>query len=205
MADEPIRASLNVVLDDVTVRRPAPPDTYLGVANAMMPGVEQLAAARPCCHLAHALVASHVLECTLKACLSCNGDDRDLKDHALRHNLVELWGKAQQAGLDIPPTPPDWVKFLSQIHGSRPHRAETTEKTKARVSGPCLVMLANIASGLRWRLYECVGPSSGRDASRYGPPPDGCLWPELQNRPTPEVIRAARRRRFGRTVRPIRT
>ena len=45
MADEPIRASLNVVLDDVTVRRPAPPDTYLGVANAMMPGVEQLAAA----------------------------------------------------------------------------------------------------------------------------------------------------------------
>lgn len=117
MAEEPIRTSLNVVLDDVTVRRPAPPDTYLGVANAMMPGVEQLAAARPCCHLAHALVASHVLECTLKACLSCNGDDRDLKDHALRHNLVELWGKAQQAGLDIPPTPPDWVKILSQIHG----------------------------------------------------------------------------------------
>ena len=60
---------------------------------------------------------------------------------------------------------------ISSSDGSRPHRAETTEKTKARVSGPCLVMLANIASGLRWRLYECVGPSSGRDASRYGPPP----------------------------------
>lgn len=116
MADEPIRAGLNVVLDDLTVRRPGPPDTYLGVANSMIRGVEQLAAASPCCHLAHALVASHVLECTLKACLSCDGDDSHLKIPALRHNLVELWVKAHQEGLAIPETPPDWVQTLSDIH-----------------------------------------------------------------------------------------
>ena len=52
---------------------------------------------------------------------------------------------------------------ISCSDGHRPHPLETPGKTKARVSGPCLVMLANIASELRWRLYECDGPSLGSE------------------------------------------
>ncbi len=52
---------------------------------------------------------------------------------------------------------------ISRPHGHRPHPLETPVKTKARVSGPCSVSLVNIASELRWRLYECVGPSPESD------------------------------------------
>ena len=43
--------------------------------------------------------------------------------------------------------------------GSLPSILETPEKTMARVSGPCSVLLVSVASELCWRLYECVGPS----------------------------------------------
>ncbi len=99
---------------------PGPPDTYLGVANSMIRGVEQLAAANPCCHLAHALVACHVLECALKACLSCDGDDSHLKTPGRCDTT--LWGygiKRITRAWKSRVTPfPDWVQTLSHIHNN---------------------------------------------------------------------------------------
>ena len=95
---------------------PRPPDTYLGVAYAMIGGVRGLAAANPCSSMALALVSSHVLECALKAYLSRDGDDRRVRKADVRHNLVRLWELSVAEGLGIEPNPPSWVVMLSRIH-----------------------------------------------------------------------------------------
>lgn len=95
---------------------PRPPDTYLGVAYAMIGGVRDLSAANPCSLMALALVSSHVLECALKAYLSRDGDDRRVRKADVRHNLVRLWELSVAEGLGIEPNPPSWVVMLSRIH-----------------------------------------------------------------------------------------
>lgn len=108
----------SIVLDDVTVVPSAPPHTYLGVANSMIRGVEILAQASPTSPLSLALVASHALECTLKAYLSRDGADARLRRSELRHNLTALWMLAQQEGLAVSAQPPQWVETLGHIHNS---------------------------------------------------------------------------------------
>ena len=105
-------------LDDMTIAPAAPPYTYLGIAQAMIGGVRVLASASPTFALALALVAAHVLECTLKAYLSRSGSDVAVRAPAVRHNLAALWAMAHADGLLVPNTPPSWVSMLSGLHNS---------------------------------------------------------------------------------------
>jgi hypothetical protein len=103
-----------------------PPDTYFGVAEQMLRGVQVLAAASPPPALALALVAAHVLECLLKAYLSRGGSDAALKQKEVRHNLNALWAMAFAQGLRIPESPPDWVDRLSGLHDDPYHLRYST-------------------------------------------------------------------------------
>jgi hypothetical protein len=98
------------------IATPAPPYTYFGVAQSMMPGVTILAAASPSSPLALCLVAAHVLECLLKAYLSRDGSDVGVKNPNVRHDLNALWGMAFAQGLLVPQSPPAWVDCLSGLH-----------------------------------------------------------------------------------------
>jgi hypothetical protein len=78
-----------VQLERVSISKPAPPETYLGVAESMMAGVSVLAK-HGIAGLALPLVAAHTLECALKAYLSRDGQDSRLKQPALRHGGVPI-------------------------------------------------------------------------------------------------------------------
>lgn len=103
-----------------------PPHTYLGVAWAMLEGVNTLAASENPPPAPLALIAAHALECTLKAYLSRNGDDSHVKKKDIQHNLLELWSCANNDGLSITSDPPEWVRMLSNVH-KRPYTLRYSE------------------------------------------------------------------------------
>lgn len=113
---EPITGTISITLQDFVIAPPAPPHTYFGVAQSLMPGVKALAAASPLPAPALALIAAHVLECLLKAYHSKNGSDTAVKDQDVRHNLNTLWAMAYAQGLGIPESPPSWANCLSSLH-----------------------------------------------------------------------------------------
>lgn len=123
---EPITGAASIALQPVTIAPAAPPHTYFGVAQSMMPGVKVLATASPPPALALALVAAHVLECMLKAYLSRDGSDAALKSPDVRHDLNALWAMAFAQGLRIPESPPSWVDCLSGLHKSPYHLRYST-------------------------------------------------------------------------------
>ena len=116
MTMQPIIGTASITEEDDVIAAPAPPHTYFGVAQSMMPGVTILAAASPAPPLALCLVAAHVLECLLKAYLSRDGSDADVRDAKVRHDLSALWGMAFAQGLPVPQSPPAWVDCLSGLH-----------------------------------------------------------------------------------------
>ena len=116
---QPITGSLNVTLDPVTISPVTPPHAYFGAAEAFMPGVRLLAAAGGGTCVPLTLLAGQTLECLLKAYLSKQGTpENDLKQHTVRHNLKELWVRANQSGLPIASVTPQWVECLSGLHNS---------------------------------------------------------------------------------------
>ena len=115
---EPITGTGSLTAQGASIAPAAPPHTYFGVAQSMMPGVKVLATASPSAPLALSLVAAHVLECLLKAYLSRKGSDAALKDRNVRHNLNALWAMAFTQGLRVPELPPSWVDCLSGLHDS---------------------------------------------------------------------------------------
>jgi hypothetical protein len=114
----PITGTGSLTSQSATIASAAPPHTYFGVAQSMMPGVKVLAVASPPSPLALALVAAHILECLLKAYLSRNGSDAALMDPNVRHDLNALWPMAFVQGLRVPQSPPSWVDCLSGLHKS---------------------------------------------------------------------------------------
>lgn len=117
MTNIQIITNFSIDLEGLRVVPPAPPQTYLGIAHSMIKGARVLADASPPSLLALALIAAHVLECTLKAYLSRNGDDTAVKnDPKVRHNLSALWSMAHDQGLGIPSAMPGWAATLSQGH-----------------------------------------------------------------------------------------
>jgi hypothetical protein len=109
---------------DDFVMSPAPPDTYLGVAESMLTGAQALAVSGPSSAMALALVCSHVLECFLKASLTRRrpklhskkkAETEVMKSHK-RHNIAWLWTAASRRGLAITRVPPPWAKRLSEVH-----------------------------------------------------------------------------------------
>ena len=123
---EPIRGPASINLQPATVAPPAPPQTYFGVAESLMPGVKVLAAAAPTCALPLALVAGHVLECLLRAYLSRHGSDAALKKPDVRHDLNALWAMAFAQGLQVSEAPPSWVDRLGNLHKSPYHLRYST-------------------------------------------------------------------------------
>lgn len=115
---EPITGTVSITLEPVTIAPAAPPHTYFGVAQSLMPGVKILAAASPPPALALALLCSHVLECLLKAYLSRDGSDAALKEPNIRHDLNALWALAFAQGLCVQESPPAWADCLSGLHKS---------------------------------------------------------------------------------------
>lgn len=115
---EPITGTASITEQPDLIAPAAPPHTYFGVAQSMMPGVKVLAAASQPSPLALTLVAAHVLECLLKAYLSRNGSDAALRNSNVRHDLNALWAMAFAQGLRVPETPPSWADCLSSLHKS---------------------------------------------------------------------------------------
>jgi hypothetical protein len=116
---QPIIGTVSITEQPDTVAPAAPPYTYLGIAEALMPGVVALAGAGSPAALAHALVSAHLLECLLKAYLSkVRGGDATLKQKNIRHNLNGLWGLAASEGLSIRAVAPEWVGHLSHLHNT---------------------------------------------------------------------------------------
>jgi len=99
----------------LTMPPPTSSASYFAVAQELMKGVPSLAVSPQALH-ALVFLSCHVVECSLKATLSADGlSEQVLKSNDLRHNLVELWRRAA-ANLPIPPSPPDWVRWLSDLH-----------------------------------------------------------------------------------------
>jgi hypothetical protein len=109
---------MSPVLEGVKLLPPAPPYTYLGVAENMITGLRPLSLANPSSPMASSLVASHVLECLLKALLSLDGNDKRLKEKGLRHNIHNLWAIAQSEMPQMVSQIPDWAITLSNLHNS---------------------------------------------------------------------------------------
>lgn len=119
-SDNFVSANVSVSLGGGTSGPPEPPDTYFGVAEALLPGVKILAEASNS-GTALPFLCAHVLECLLKSYLCRDGSDssvKAVKGSSIRHNLVDLWGTAKTEGLPIPSTPPDWVSNLGELHKS---------------------------------------------------------------------------------------
>ena len=93
-----------------------PPHTYLAIAQFMLHGVAPLAAAGANASVALAFVAAQVVECSLKAYLSRNGDDKRLKAKSVRHNLEALWHLAHAEGLALSAPIPSWLTTLNELH-----------------------------------------------------------------------------------------
>lgn len=120
-----------------------PPHTYFGVARAIIPGMRRLVEPEPESPISIAMLASHALECLLKAFLSRGGSDERLRKREIRHNLVELWKLAVTEGLPISKEPPYWVAKLGALHGE-PYYLRYAKG----INGIVLPPLGSIASGL---------------------------------------------------------
>jgi hypothetical protein len=127
------------------VSPPGPPQTYLGMAHSLLNGVHALATTGPDSSVALAFIAGQVLECALKAYLSFDGDDKRLKDHALRHNLGALWQLAETEGLPLSATPPSWVVTLSVLHNT-PYFIRYSTDVHLLVTPPAQPMATELAA-----------------------------------------------------------
>jgi hypothetical protein len=145
-----IEGNISVQLDPVKIKPAEPPYTYLGVAQNLFTGVKVMASATPIPTHALSLVAAHTLECSLKAFLSKNGTDKELKGSKIRHNLLALWEKAVAEGLPSNMPPPGWVERLSQLH-DRPYHLRYSEG----VHGLVLPEPKELADGIE-KLLELV-------------------------------------------------
>lgn len=110
-------AAAHIRLPSVSVVPAGPPHTYLGVARALLAGVEPLVNASPAASIPLALVSAQLVECALKAYLSRSGDDKRLRGNPdVRHNLIELWQLAESEGLALQSPHPEWLATLSLLH-----------------------------------------------------------------------------------------
>jgi len=149
-----ITGSSNLFEEPDRILPAGPPHTYFGIAQAMYPGVRQLASASPVYPLALCLVAAHALECALKAYLSRDGVDSALREPALRHNLERLWREAAANGLKIASTPPEWVVCLSGLH-DRPYYLRYSTGVHGIVSPgiePMTTDLSNLVETVRAQI-----------------------------------------------------
>jgi len=112
---ESVRGALSATIE-ITSGPPPRPHSYLFVARRLMQGVSVLACEDPPPSVALAFLSAHVLECLLKAFLSRDGSDKELRKREVRHNLEALWAMAHERGLPISSAAPEWASVLSGLH-----------------------------------------------------------------------------------------
>lgn len=105
---------------------------FLIVANDLLPGIRVLSPLsihpRGC-----ALLASHVLECILKALLLHKGiNSTEIYNYKARHNLECLWKMAFCNGRSV--NPPVWVCLLSFMHAA-PYYARYQQDNYGNIVG----------------------------------------------------------------------
>ena len=111
-------SELNVTLPAIHMVPPNQLDAYIIVARDLLPAIEALSNVKNIHPRGCALIAAHVLECSLKAFLWHKGKKDAIFEQKNRHNLVALWEMAyNENNLDIQESPPNWVKTLSIGHG----------------------------------------------------------------------------------------
>jgi hypothetical protein len=117
---KPITATASLTQASDTVAPPAPPYTYFGVAERLIPGVKPLVDALPSgTSAALALVCAHILECLLKAYISRDGSKKAAhKARSMGHDLNALWAEAVRQSLPVQASPPAWADRLSGLHKS---------------------------------------------------------------------------------------
>lgn len=113
-----IVATANIFTSEAFMSHAGPPHTYLGMARTLLAGVQVLASVGSNTPVALAFVAAQVTECALKAHLSRSGNDKRLKNPALRHDLKALWQLAYTEGLPLSEKPPAWLVTLSGLHST---------------------------------------------------------------------------------------
>ena len=135
-----------------------PPHTYFGVARAIIPGVRRLVDTPADSPISIALLASHALECLLKAFLSRGGSDDRLRKQNLRHDLVALWQLAAEEGLPIVSEPPYWVSKLGALH-REPYYLRYAKGINGVVLPPLGAMLADLSDleSIVWEVVQNPG------------------------------------------------
>lgn len=131
---------------------------YLGVAEHLLHGVRQLGKAYGPCGMACLLVASHTLELALKAYPALKGGPGSKPDTS--HDLLELWARARQAGLDLPDRPPEWAQQLARLRG-RPFLLRYAEGVHGLVAPPFEPMASELEE-----LVKHVRSSIAADQAR---------------------------------------
>jgi hypothetical protein len=148
-----VTGTIDVNLEGASIAPARPPYTYLGVADALLPGIMCLSEAPKPSGLSLCLLAAHTLECLLKAYLSRNGSDKDVVTPEIRHNLAALWERAASEGLAILAEPPHWAVRLSELHDNPYYLRYSTG-----VHGIVMPPTASVVSGLM-ELRKSVGNS----------------------------------------------
>jgi hypothetical protein len=131
-----------------TIKPAGPPDTLVGVAQYLLPGIRLLASGPPDASPALAMLCAHALECLLRAYLSRNDptvDDEIRKDSQIHHNLIALWERAFKDGLPIPRTPPDWADRLSGLH-NHPFYLRYSTRVHGIVTPPAEPMVTELSA-----------------------------------------------------------
>ncbi|WP_299982713.1 hypothetical protein [Desulfobacula sp.] len=138
--------SINGSLPPLRMVPPSQLDAYIIVARDLLQGVEALSNINTINHRACSLIAAHALECTLKAFLWYKGKKEEIRKPKVQHNLITLWDMSyNEKTLNIPKSPPDWVKILSLGHGPNFYFRYQEGEKKAVVQGgqtPALIPMA---------------------------------------------------------------
>jgi len=92
---------------------------YLWRARELVKGVGALMDRDAQASYAAQFLAAWAVELALKGYLASRGWSRQrLAKPAIRHNLVKLWQKATEEGLQIESVAPHWCVVLSDLHAS---------------------------------------------------------------------------------------
>ena len=62
------------------------------------------------------LLAAHCVELSLKSFLLSRGWSEDQLRAKVRHDLIQAWSAAREAGLSLDPEPPYWCQLLQTVH-----------------------------------------------------------------------------------------
>jgi hypothetical protein len=140
-----VDGTVNATLQGAHILPAGAPETYLGVARALLPGVQTLSVAPLTSPIALAMLCAHTLECLLKAYLSRSGDDTRLLKTDVRHQLDKLWILAYSEELAIDADPPYWVQRLAELHAN-PYHLRYSTRVHAIVLPPLSAMAEGTAA-----------------------------------------------------------